>query len=718
MLLKKIFVFFFFNIFFSRTKYSDFKSFQVDDDDKKNLNPKNIEKINFESLKNIFEDNEKTDNKISFSKKIDTEDPLENLVKNLKKDEYVKNSEIEDIKIKNNINEKNFEKNIKKISNKQNNKNREEENFKDNNKNFESSESEENMDNRNSYLINEVKEMYKKNEREIENEDIKKKLVEDDYKENENNDQNEKIEDVRDGFLEQVGEEDLKNKNFNKEIGNSQEKDDEEGIDNVKTLEGKDDQEELFSKNKNNLEENENSEKYTESNETILKKNENESLEEKNNINFNEDNDEINYLRVNQKISEENEDVVITKEENDNEINSLVENLNQDEDLKILEKQITEKEKLIKQNQEELKAADQNLKNKDLPNEDKLEKIKEELEKTEKDLKEEKIEFMDKSKKEEEFCGLNYKRPIRINKKTVYKQNSKIKGLITYLKLDSDIDFDYSGNSNNGYFIKKTKTEIEKNNYFKNDSYYFIKDFDKLSKLPLSISFKINYNKKIEDSNFNCPLILKGDDDLINKSYKRFPGIYLSEKTGQIFISFSLTSKKIITISSISLLSPLTTHIITLIITESKINLFINGILDTIKKLNTISLQINNYNLFIGNHPIYLFTCKINFLLTQFKIFEKELDLEYIQSEAFGIFGNFIEPAYLILGCINCRYKQGIDNCQGNYHFCLNTEFFSGVFLAVKKMGWDLLSESKKFIYDSTSSDANLEGTAVCCRNY
>ena len=53
-----------------------------------------------------------------------------------------------------------------------------------------------------------------------------------------------------------------------------------------------------------------------------------------------------------------------------------------------------------------------------------------------------------------------------------------------------------------------------------------------MSELPISYKFKINIFNLNLKSNFNCPLMMKGMDDLLEKIYERFPAVFLSERTG------------------------------------------------------------------------------------------------------------------------------------------------------------------------------------------
>ena len=53
-----------------------------------------------------------------------------------------------------------------------------------------------------------------------------------------------------------------------------------------------------------------------------------------------------------------------------------------------------------------------------------------------------------------------------------------------------------------------------------------------MSILPLSFNFEIKIIKLVDDSDFFCPIFLKGNDNFVDKKYDRFPGLFLNEKTG------------------------------------------------------------------------------------------------------------------------------------------------------------------------------------------
>ena len=78
-----------------------------------------------------------------------------------------------------------------------------------------------------------------------------------------------------------------------------------------------------------------------------------------------------------------------------------------------------------------------------------------------------------------------------------------------------------------------------------------------------------------------------------------------------------------------------------------------------------------------------------------------------------------MEPDYIQLGCVDCDYLKGIESCETGYHLCLNIEYVTGARFQAESMGWDKLSESKQFIYQSRKIlNQRIKGTALCCKNF
>ncbi len=291
---------------------------------------------------------------------------------------------------------------------------------------------------------------------------------------------------------------------------------------------------------------------------------------------------------------------------------------------------------------------------------------------------------------------MSFRKPIRIDKKFIFKRKPVYSSLIASYVFDSlKFEFDQSGHSKHATFIKNSKEQVYKPSIFRGFSYYSVNDDDDLNKLPLTFAFRIKiFNRKI-DSDFNCVIILKGEDDFTNNELNRFPGIFFEEKSGKIIISMNRTDGEQQTLKSLSSLKPNTEHSIVINLSQTKFEIFINGILDAVKHISMTELEPNSMNLFIGNHPSYLFSCKIPFELKSLSIYNKPLDISFIEAEAFSLLGSFIEPSYIILGCMNCDYLRALESCPENYHLCLNIEFFSGVHTAAIKMGWEELSDSR-----------------------
>jgi hypothetical protein len=58
-----------------------------------------------------------------------------------------------------------------------------------------------------------------------------------------------------------------------------------------------------------------------------------------------------------------------------------------------------------------------------------------------------------------------------------------------------------------------------------------------------------------------------------------------------------------------------------------------------------------------------------------------------IQAEAGLVLGS-VEPNFIQLGCFDCLFKEAQGSCITNYHLCNNVEMYSGVYQAVRIMGW------------------------------
>lgn len=115
--------------------------------------------------------------------------------------------------------------------------------------------------------------------------------------------------------------------------------------------------------------------------------------------------------------------------------------------------------------------------------------------------------------------------------------------------------------------------------------------------------------------------------------------------------------------------------------------IYLNGILDSLQELQGRNIETNEEPLYIGSHPSYLKACKTTYYIDNLKIFSVVLPQFAIQAEAYGALG-FIAPNKIMLGCQKCAWKDALKSCIKHYHLCTNGEITSGVYQAIRIMGW------------------------------
>jgi hypothetical protein len=97
--------------------------------------------------------------------------------------------------------------------------------------------------------------------------------------------------------------------------------------------------------------------------------------------------------------------------------------------------------------------------------------------------------------------------------------------------------------------------------------------------------------------------------------------------------------------------------------------------------------KFNTENLYIGGHSNYSGACQISYYLDSLKIYNRVMPQYEIQAEAGLVLGS-VEPNFIQLGCFDCLFKEAQSSCITNYHLCNNVEMYSGVYQAVRIMGW------------------------------
>jgi Concanavalin A-like lectin/glucanases superfamily len=125
-------------------------------------------------------------------------------------------------------------------------------------------------------------------------------------------------------------------------------------------------------------------------------------------------------------------------------------------------------------------------------------------------------------------------------------------------------------------------------------------------------------------------------------------------------------------------------------LSEVKMELFLNGSLDSIQLLEGRSVRPNQEKLYIGGHPAYSKACNIAFYMDNFRIYDKVLPQYALEAEVASTSGSYT-PGEVLIACQNCDTATALKSCINNYHLCTSAEFYTGVAQFVKLMGWVIL---------------------------
>jgi hypothetical protein len=120
---------------------------------------------------------------------------------------------------------------------------------------------------------------------------------------------------------------------------------------------------------------------------------------------------------------------------------------------------------------------------------------------------------------------------------------------------------------------------------------------------------------------------------------------------------------------------------------KNKMELYLNGILDSVEPLDGRQMERNTGKLYIGGHPAYSASCKLVFYMDNLKVFNKLGTSFAVEAESYGALGP-IAPNQIMLGCVDCDFIDAKLSCIKNYHLCTNVEMVSGVKQAVRILGW------------------------------
>lgn len=335
------------------------------------------------------------------------------------------------------------------------------------------------------------------------------------------------------------------------------------------------------------------------------------------------------------------------------------------------------------------------------------------------------------SKNEKQFslseCELITDGPICLfNGDRVFLPAAKPKNLLGHWSFDDSKPLDNSGNNNHAVHSVKAGPALGgagHSAYFSNGEFLEVphnKQFESAADFAITFWFYL-LNKPNKDENASliaCPLIQKGSDDVLNKLFNRYPGIFLDreDKSFKIYTKTDTenASEGEVLISNARVASEKWLHI-ALIKKDAKILFYVNGILDA--KLNLKGAPVmNTGNLFIGGTPTLKNECKFPFLIDELRFYNYAIEEDYVQAEASPALGG-IEPNFLQLGCIDCGIKEAANSCNEGYKLCSSIEMHTAGYQISRSMGWlkfdthiwtnGALEHEKEF--------EGMKGLALCC---
>ena len=311
----------------------------------------------------------------------------------------------------------------------------------------------------------------------------------------------------------------------------------------------------------------------------------------------------------------------------------------------------------------------------------------------------------------EEECDLITEGPITIDSDRILLPSPLIEGLLFYYSFDLNLPLDQSGrnnhpigkvkpgfclggNGNSALFDEGNFLQVDTNN---NNDFSF-NDF------TVTFWFYLLDFNEIEDK---CPIFYKGNDKESTIS------IEINDKDKNYIIN--IDNKEIIESRS-KIVSKRWTHI-SLIKSDIELSLYINGILDTKKTLNSEILNLIKNQIYIGNVPWLKEKCILEFMIDEIRLYKKSLSEDYIQAEASPSLGG-IEPNFISIGCLNCSLEEANSKCNEGYKLCTSLELHTGGYHIAKSLG---LINSETYIWTHNSLDDEnknpyKKGLGLCCK--
>lgn len=221
----------------------------------------------------------------------------------------------------------------------------------------------------------------------------------------------------------------------------------------------------------------------------------------------------------------------------------------------------------------------------------------------------------------------------------------------------------------------------------------------------------------------NEVVILQRGKDIISPTnpsssiFQRYPAIYLNKKTQKLSVYYS-TIKDLSSTQGEKLLSNgriIPNQWVNITLTRStsnKMTLYLNGLKDKeiVTEVQYLNPKLENY-LTIGNNSL-------TFYLDELKLFNKEIDIDFIQASVSGFLSNVSYLSQYSLGCVSCSLEEANLQCTNkNKQICSSLELHLGGYHLARSIGWlykGVRLWSKEALNNSEALKSKV-GLCICC---
>jgi hypothetical protein len=323
-----------------------------------------------------------------------------------------------------------------------------------------------------------------------------------------------------------------------------------------------------------------------------------------------------------------------------------------------------------------------------------------------------------------ELCDLSLEAGLCLFSAETVKMPLAVPDKLTgHWTFDDDSCLDYSGHQNHCKSAPRSavgRDSSSSSGYFKGDSYVEVPHSDSFVSKTFTVTFWMFIEKTDSSTGYRwCPLLQKGLDDESNVQYQRAPAVFYDREDK--FLKVYVSTDEIVDfpmgefVVSNARVPYYKWHHVAVVRTQARIRLYVNGIIDAVNSTKGWTMT-NENSLFIGSTPSMYESCPLSLRVDDVRFYDgKELSESDVEAEAFGALGT-IEPYYVRLGCINCKYDDAVNSCPDTHHLCSSIELHSGAYAVARAMGW---TEWNSHLWSTASTDTetNTSGLGICCLN-